>query len=345
MNPSSIRILVVEDYEPFRQFVIYTLRNLWEPQEIREVSDGLAAVHEAQTFQPDLILLDVGLPTLNGLEAARQIRKFSPTSKIVFVSQESSIDFVQEAFAVGAFGYVVKTDAGSELLAAVTAALRGERFVGSRFAGHHFTGAANLQRADVLFPNTVHGSPTPTTQKAEIVDHQAHFYSDDESFLVGMTRFIGSALKEGSAVIVPATPSHLESLLARLQIYGTDVSAAVEQGRYIPLDVSRMLSTFMVNDLPDPVRFMRTAVDLIMTTAKAVKGESRRVVACGECASVLWQQGNAEAAIQLERLWDQVGRRYQVPILCTYPLGSFQEGMGSRVFEKIRAEHSIVHSR
>jgi DNA-binding NarL/FixJ family response regulator len=98
----------------------------------------LEAVQQVQKLQPDLILLDIGLPTLNGIEAARQIRKLSPASKIIFVTQESSPEIVQRALNIGASGYVVKTDVGSELLAAVTVVLRGEHFVGSRFAAHDF---------------------------------------------------------------------------------------------------------------------------------------------------------------------------------------------------------------
>jgi DNA-binding NarL/FixJ family response regulator len=100
-----------------------------ELQVIGEVSDGLEAVRKAQELHPDLILLDIGLPGLNGIEAARQIRRLSPESKIVFVSQESSADVVQQAFSLGACGYVVKMDAGRELLAAVDAVLRDEQFV------------------------------------------------------------------------------------------------------------------------------------------------------------------------------------------------------------------------
>jgi DNA-binding NarL/FixJ family response regulator len=76
----------------------------------------LEAVQKALELQPDLILLDIGLPRLNGIEVARRIRKVSPGSKILFVSQESSADAVQEALGTGARGYVVKTDAGTELL-------------------------------------------------------------------------------------------------------------------------------------------------------------------------------------------------------------------------------------
>jgi DNA-binding NarL/FixJ family response regulator len=112
-------------------------------QVICEASDGLEAVNKAEELQPDLILLDVGLPTLTGIEAARQIRKLSPKSKILFMSQESSVDLVREALGLGARGYVVKTDAGSELLQAIDAVLRGERFVGKRFVGHNFVGASH----------------------------------------------------------------------------------------------------------------------------------------------------------------------------------------------------------
>ena len=126
-----IRVLVVEDFLPFRQFICSTLEKKGGLKIICEVSDGLEAVQKAEVLQPDLILLDIGLPTLNGIEAARQIRKLAPEAKIIFVSQESSADVVQEALSLGALGYVVKTHAGSELLAAVEAALVEKQFVGS----------------------------------------------------------------------------------------------------------------------------------------------------------------------------------------------------------------------
>jgi DNA-binding NarL/FixJ family response regulator len=94
-----------------------------------ELSDGLAAVQKAKELNPDLILLDIGLPGLNGIEAGRQIRKVVPSAKIIFLTQESSEDVVQEALSLGALGYVVKTRAGSDLLAAVEAVLTGEQYV------------------------------------------------------------------------------------------------------------------------------------------------------------------------------------------------------------------------
>ena len=136
------RVLLVEDSEPFRKFICSTLSLRPELQIVDQVSDGLQAVRRAEELQPDLIVLDIGLPSLNGIEAARRIQKLSPKSKILFVSQESSVDVVREALGTGASGYVVKTDAGRELLAGVRAALRDELFVGKRFSGHDFVGVS-----------------------------------------------------------------------------------------------------------------------------------------------------------------------------------------------------------
>src|SRR3977135_444425 len=120
---SVIRVLVVDDFEPLRLFVASTLQKRPDLRIVFEASDGMQAVHKAEELQPELILLDIGLPTLNGIEAARRIRRLSPESKIIFLSQESSPDVVQEALNLGAWGYVLKARAASELLAAVEAVI------------------------------------------------------------------------------------------------------------------------------------------------------------------------------------------------------------------------------
>jgi DNA-binding NarL/FixJ family response regulator len=128
---SSIRVMVVEDFQPFRRFFCSKLEQRPELQIVCEVSDGLIAVQKAGELKPDLILLDVGLPTLNGMDAARRILEISPESKIIFSSQESSANFVEAALGLGAWGYVFKTHAEGDLLPAVDAVLSGKRFVSS----------------------------------------------------------------------------------------------------------------------------------------------------------------------------------------------------------------------
>jgi DNA-binding NarL/FixJ family response regulator len=130
-----VRVLVVEDFETFRRFVCSTLAKNPSLRIIGEVSDGIEAVRKAEELRPDLILLDIGLPALNGMVAARQIRKLSPESKIIFVTQESDHDVVQEAFNLGAWAYALKTHAGTDLLTAVDAVLEGRQFVSAALLG------------------------------------------------------------------------------------------------------------------------------------------------------------------------------------------------------------------
>jgi len=125
------RILVVEDFELFRRFICSALRQREELQIVGEASDGLEAVQKAEELQPDLILLDIGLPKLNGLEAARQAGRLAPVAKVLFLSQEVDRDVMREAFRLGGRGYVHKSRAQNDLLPAVEAVFRGESFVSS----------------------------------------------------------------------------------------------------------------------------------------------------------------------------------------------------------------------
>jgi DNA-binding NarL/FixJ family response regulator len=342
---SRIRVLVVDDFEPFRSFVCSALQQKPELEVVCELSDGLAAVQKAAELNPDLILLDIGLPTLNGIEAARQIRKLVPKAKILFLSQESSADVVKEVLNLGARGYVVKTQAGSELLPAVEAVLHDKQFVSKGLTGRYFADAAGTHTLDDPNSKEVLPSHAPTgTQKTEIAGyHEVLFYSDDAGFLENFSDFIEAAFKAGNVAIVVVTESHRASLREILQAHGVDVATAVEEGRYIPLSVAETLSAFMVDDMPDPIRFAKVAVDLISRAAKTVNGKHRRVSACGECAPSLWAKGLAEAAIRTEQLWDDIARTYGVEILCGYPVNSFHSDENSEIFQRICAVHSTVY--
>jgi DNA-binding NarL/FixJ family response regulator len=143
------RILVVDDFEPLRRLVCSSLEQRAEFQVIGQAADGLEAVQQAQELQPDLIVLDIGLPKLNGIEASRRIRKICPRSKILFFSQESSTEVVHEAFRVGAQGYLFKSDVG-ELLLAVDAVLQDKQFISSHLKPYAITNTREEGVADHL---------------------------------------------------------------------------------------------------------------------------------------------------------------------------------------------------
>jgi DNA-binding NarL/FixJ family response regulator len=121
---APIRILVADDFRAWRRLVSLMIKKSPDLRVVGEASDGLEAVQKAEKIKPDLILLDIGLPKLNGIEAGRLIRQNVPDCKIVFLTLEYDLDVVRSALDMGARGYVRKSVAASELIPAVKAAVK-----------------------------------------------------------------------------------------------------------------------------------------------------------------------------------------------------------------------------
>ena len=155
---SVVRILLVEDYPGWQRLVVTILQEQPNLQIIAVASDGLEAVQKAKELQPDLVLLDIGLPKLNGIEVAKQVSKVAaPGAVLLIVSSESSVDVVREALRVGALGYVHKSSTRTELLPAIKTVLEGRHFVSSEAA------CSSNKGADDRAP----------------CRHEVQFYSDD----------------------------------------------------------------------------------------------------------------------------------------------------------------------
>jgi DNA-binding NarL/FixJ family response regulator len=338
LSGSATLILLVDDFAPWRNYVSSTLQKHPRFRIIDEASDGIEAVQKARVLKPDLILMDVGLPILNGIEAARQIRQIVPASKILFLSENRSPDIAEEALNTGAAGYVVKADAARQLLPAIEAVLQGKTFVSARLAAKY--------RPDSEHNPAYAGKVIePAPAKREIpVRHSVGFYYDDQRLIDDGTQFIGSALKAGNAAIVIATAAHRDNFLSRLHASGLDIRTAIEEGRYIALDAASTLLTFMHNGTLDSAQCMKLFGQLILTAANAAKGSHPRVAVFGEGVGLLCSDGNVEAAIQIERLANQLTKAYDVEIWCAYFL-DIQHPIDSHVLEKIRAEHSALYSR
>ncbi|HST09459.1 MAG TPA: response regulator transcription factor [Terriglobales bacterium] len=146
MEKSTFRVLIVDDYEPWRRFILSRFLKWPQLQVVGEACDGREAVQKSQQLKPDLILLDIGLPTMNGIEAARQIRQQSPNARILFCSENLSPEVAEEALRAGAGGYLVKSDAEGDLLSAMTSVIQGKRFVSCTLAGHAFAETSDSGR-------------------------------------------------------------------------------------------------------------------------------------------------------------------------------------------------------
>jgi CheY-like chemotaxis protein len=340
LEKQIIRVLVVDDYEPWRRLVSKTLCSKPELRFVGEASDGLQAVHRSQELQPDLVLLDIGLPILNGIEAARQILERVPKAKILFVSENRSQDIAELALRLGASGYLVKLDAASALLSAVETVLKGQRFLSGSLSARDLPDSVVAIASDQLISKDI-VAPIP---RLNFAIHEVAFYSDDAAFVDGFVSLIEAALKVGNAAILIASDSHRARILQKLKT-NHDVDAAIQQGALISWDAAATLSTLMVNGLPDPIRCAKAIHDLVTTARNGARRQHPRVAICGECAPTLLANGDVEAAIRLEHMWDELIGTYDADTLCGYLWSAFPSGERSLILERICAEHSATHGR
>jgi DNA-binding NarL/FixJ family response regulator len=310
------RVLVVEDNEPFRRFLCELLQQRANVLIVGEAANGLQAIRQAEALRPDVVTLDIGLPTLNGIEVAFRMRAIVPDVKVMLVTCESSFEVVEHALRSGAHGYVYKPRARRDVLPVLEAVVRGSTFVGG--------GLERIARGD------------------SVASHRHHvlFYSSDAVLIVALSRFIAGMVGDGNAVIVFVTEAHDQSLRRTLQASQVDVALAIRQKRYIPVNVNDLLETMMVNGSLDPTRFLNAAGDLLIEVSRWAMGRHARVAACGECPPTIWAQGHLQAAIQLEHLWDEIAKSRQVEILCAYPLTARDENL--QAIRSVCAEHTAV---
>jgi DNA-binding NarL/FixJ family response regulator len=321
------RVLVVEDHERWRRHLCSVLANAAGCEVIGAASEGWEAVQKIETLKPDLILMDIGLPGIDGIEAARQVIARDPRSRILFVSEHQSSDIVQTALRSGARGYITKSDAARELLPAMEAIVQERRFIGARFGGRSFEAATDMEAA------------------RELRHHEVGLHSDEASLLEDYARFSEAAVRAGTSLIVVLSQRRADLLHQKLRARGVDVDGALRQGRYLVLEVLDTVSRFLIDGRLDEARFWSAATTLIIEAARAVGGSRRRVAACGECAPTLMREGMVQAAMALERLWDDVARTFDVDVFCGYLIGDLRCDGDNPALETICASHSAVRGR
>jgi DNA-binding NarL/FixJ family response regulator len=262
-----IRILVVDDYEPWRQKICSILQIRPELRIVAEVGDGLAAVQAAEELKPDLILLDIGLPKLNGIQAAVRIQQVSRKSKVLFLSEHRSRDIAEEALSTGAGGYVVKSDAGSELLPGIEAVLHGKQFVSVGLTDRN-----SIDTADrALREKVVARSPFQSVER-----HELRLYADDTAFVDGLAQSIEATLENRNATLVIVTECHRANLLQKLTADGVDVDSAIERRLLTLLDVADSLSIVTVDAATDENRSAGMP-HVIVEAVRTVKDRHRHV--------------------------------------------------------------------
>lgn len=172
--------------------------------------------------------------------------------------------------------------------------------------------------------------------------HVAYFYQASDSLLEALCDFIGPALGAGHAAIIIATKVHLEGLEHRLRARGLDTHKASKQGIYVALDASETLAKIMLEGMPDASRFAEIVGDAMARTRAAVKAAHPEIAAFGEMVSLLWTEGKIDAAIRLERLWNELANKHSFSLRCAYPVANFYGEKNAQPLMRVCAEHSAV---
>jgi len=175
-------------------------------------------------------------------------------------------------------------------------------------------------------------------REAGIADHFVQFYRDDAFLVDEIAGFIAAGLRTVEGGIVIATEAHRRALELRLELSGVDVPSAIARGQYVPLDAEETLARFMINGRPDEVLFTHVVGAQFTRMASA----GLRVRAFGEMVAPLWACGNREAAIQLEQLWNKLGRTRRFSLFCAYPMSLFADGKDRAGFRHVCATHAAV---
>lgn len=147
ISKSVVRILVVDDFELWRRHIIGELRKRADWIIVAEASDGPEALEKFEELTPELVLLDVGLPTMDGITVASAMVRAAPGAKLLMLSAHNGGAIVQAALGAGARGYLLKSDAGRELVPAIEAVLRGDLFVSRRIGSYDATGRHALNQS------------------------------------------------------------------------------------------------------------------------------------------------------------------------------------------------------
>jgi DNA-binding NarL/FixJ family response regulator len=323
MTAPPLRVVVIDDHVPWRQQVAAMIQQTGAWQVVGEAADGPDGCALASALTPDLILLDIELPTLNGIDTATRILAANPAARILFLTGHTSWEIVEAALLTGARGYLLKNFAGQELLAAMSAVTAGRRFL-SVAAGGRACGTDSHRHE----PHT----------------HHAGVYTADAALEADYEAYAAEALQAGKAVVGVMHPERRKALQRRLKARGLDIERAIAEDRYMELDVTESLAQIVTDGLPDEARMWSIVIALMARAARATRTAAPALVAFGDCAQTLWNDGEPSAAILLEQFWNEIAKTVNLDLLCGYTLHGF-ESKDEEMRELLGAAHTATLRR
>jgi hypothetical protein len=254
------------------------------------------------------------MPELDGIQTLRELRRLGSPVKAVLNTLHEADELVIEAINAGANAYVVKTRMFSDLARAMDHALGGRLFV-----------------------------PSLTSLTVAAGDgHTVQFHMNDSAFLEEVSHFVGSTLCSGEPIVIAATGETRDGITHRLRAQGIDLKEKTQRGQYIVMDAGESLSQFMRDGRPDAKRLTDVVGSLNRLRLSSESGSRSRLTIFGEMAVILCRNGNITAALELERIWDELTKPLPLHTVCSYPIACFQDGLTGNAIASISAEHFAV---
>jgi len=279
-------------------------------------ADGQQALNETRRLDPDVIVLDVSMPVLDGFQTVRALRREGSQVPIVFLSTNDSDAYVEEAFACGGHGYVVKTRVVPDLASALDHVLAGRLFVPSLTS---------------MLPLVETGS-----------GHAMHLYGDERHLLYELAEFFDEALRRGDATCVIGEPGLGDGLEKGLRARGWSVGESPGHIRYQSFDTDEALAGFMRDGLPDAARLAEVVAELDQYRKAVAEGPVQRLTIFGNMAALLSARGNGQAAMMLERTWSALTRELPFFTVCGYSTECFHPTPHPDLFSTACAAHWAV---
>ena len=311
------RVLVADDHPAMLKTVTGMLSPHFDV--VAAMSDGQAALDAAVLTSPDLVLSDIIMPGLDGFRTARALKKQNSPAKVVFLSAQEDEDYVSQALAVGAMGYVVKRRMRTDLVRALHLALADQYFV----SPHAFVG----------------------TQKYTKTGHILTFYLDEKVFFQRVSESAFSALAKGERVFMFLTKAGLNLVTKQLRAAGTDLVAAMSQKKCVALNVEKVIPLLIRHGSPNPAFFEAFFGPALGRAAADARAEGSRVMVFSDMTAALLRQGyNHPVAVKVEEIFDDMVARHPCIIYCGCPLTHLSSKEIRETLSRVCGQHGNVIS-
>jgi DNA-binding NarL/FixJ family response regulator len=312
--PARPRVLLADDNVDFLESVSRHLAAAFDI--VATAADGRQALDLAARLRPDVVVLDVAMPDCNGFQTLEQLRREGPDTRVVFLTMYSDDEFVAAAIKGGAHGYVLKSRIHPDLIGAIDHALAGRLFVPSLTSLSALAGSR----------------------------HAVEVHASESHFLDELSQLVHATLRSGEQVVLVSSEATRIGVAQRLQARQLNLAVLEERKQYVATDSGLALSRVMHEGRPDRERVAEMIHGLDRWRLAGPNAPRGRLTICGDMSASLCRNGDFEAALELERIWDDLTRALPFLTVCIYPIDCFEHSEGRSLLSNVCAAHSAVAS-